>query len=258
MRFIRFQKQGVAEPKAGWIYEDRVGEIEGDLFSEYRRLEADTPIENVKLLAPLVPGKIVAVGWNYIDHTREFNREIPEIPTIFLKPPSAVVGMGDGIVLPEISKRVEHECELAIVIGKKAKAILAEDAYNYVFGYTAANDVTERELQKNDDTWTRGKGFDTFCPLGPWIETDFEPADAMLTCRVNSELRQMASTRDMIFSIPSILAFISSVMTLNPGDVVLTGTPAGTSPLEAGDVVEVQIDGIGRLVNPVVKQSATI
>jgi 2-keto-4-pentenoate hydratase/2-oxohepta-3-ene-1,7-dioic acid hydratase in catechol pathway len=258
MQFIRFIKQGSAEPKFGWIYEDRVGEIEGDLFSEYRRLEADTPIEKVKLLAPLIPGKIVAVGWNYIDHAREFDRAIPEFPIVFLKPPSSVIGMGDGIVLPEISKKVEHECELALVIGKKGKNILPEEAYSHIFGYTAANDVTARDLQKSDDTWTRGKGFDTFCPLGPWIETDFEPADAMLTCRVNSELRQMASTHDMIFSIPSILAFISSIMTLNPGDVVLTGTPAGTAPLEAGDVVEVQIDGIGRLVNPVVKPALTL
>jgi 2-keto-4-pentenoate hydratase/2-oxohepta-3-ene-1,7-dioic acid hydratase in catechol pathway len=254
MRFVRFIKQGSTESKFGWIYEDMVGEIEGNLFSEYRRLEADTPIEKVKLLSPLIPGKIVAAGWNYIDHAREFDRPIPEFPTIFLKPPSSVIGMGDGIILPEISRQVEHECELAIVIGKKAKMILPEDAYSYIFGYTAANDVTARDLQKKDETWARAKGFDTFCPLGPWIVTDFEPADAMLTCRVNSELRQMASTRDMIFPIPSILAFISSIMTLNPGDIILTGTPAGTAPLEAGDVVEVQIDGIGSLTNPVVKQ----
>ncbi len=253
MRFVRFIKQGATEAKFGWIYENLVGEIEGNLFSEYRRLEADTPIQNVKLLSPLIPGKIVAAGWNYIDHAREFDRPIPEFPTVFIKPPSSVIGMGDGIVLPAISQQVEHECELAIVIGKKAKMILPEDAYSYIFGYTAANDVTARDLQKKDETWTRAKGFDTFCPLGPWIETDFESADAMLTCRVNSELRQMASTRDMIFPIPSLLAFISSIMTLNPGDVILTGTPAGTAPLDAGDVVEVQIDGIGSLTNPVVK-----
>ncbi|HOP00900.1 MAG TPA: fumarylacetoacetate hydrolase family protein [Flexilinea sp.] len=255
MKFIRYIQDNKPEVKIGWIYEDMVGGIEGDMFSDYRRLEATLPIDRVKLLAPLIPGKIVAVGWNYQDHVKEFDRPVPEYPTIFLKPPSAVIGTGDGIVLPPTSERVEHECELALVIGKKAKMVLPEEAFSYILGYTVANDVTARDLQKKDDTWTRSKGYDTFCPLGPWIETDFEPADAMLTCRVNSELRQMASTRDMVFSIPAIIAYISSIMTLNPGDVILTGTPAGTSPLKEGDILETQIEGIGRLVNPVVKQT---
>ena len=237
MRFIRYIQENKSEPKVGWIYDDLVGEIEGNLFAEYRRFEATIPIDRVKLLAPLVPGKIVAVGWNYQDHVKELEREIPEYPTIFLKPPSSVIGSGDGIILPVTSSRIEHECE---------------EAFSCIFGYTIANDVTARDLQKKDDTWTRSKGYDTFCPLGPWIETDFEPADAMITCRVNSELRQMASTRDMIFPIPAILAYISSIMTLNPGDIILTGTPAGTSQIQEGDVIEAQIEGIGRLVNPVV------
>lgn len=252
MRFIRYIQENKSEPKVGWIYDDLVGEIEGNLFSEYRRFEATIPIDRVKLLAPLVPGKIVAVGWNYQDHVKELEREIPEYPTIFLKPPSSVIGSGDGIILPVTSSRIEHECELAFVIGRKVKSILPEEAFSCIFGYTIANDVTARDLQKKDDTWTRSKGYDTFCPLGPWIETDFEPADAMITCRVNSELRQMASTRDMIFPIPAILAYISSIMTLNPGDIILTGTPAGTSQIQEGDVIEAQIEGIGRLVNPVV------
>ncbi len=252
MRFIRYIQENQPEIKTGWIYDDLVGEIEGNLFSEYRRLEADVPIERVKLLAPLQPGKIVAVGLNYQDHAREHDMDLPEFPGLFLKPTSSIIGTGEGIVLPPVSNYVEHECELALIIGKRMKSIMPEEAFSYVFGYTVANDITARDLAEKDGLWARAKGYDTFCPLGPWIETDFEPADAMLTCRVNSELRQMASTRDMVFSIPSILAFISSVMTLEPGDVVMTGTPAGTSALNPGDVVESQIEGIGQLVNPVV------
>ncbi len=257
MRFIRYIPENRTEPKTGWIYNDFVGEIEGDLLGEYRRLEATIPFEKVRLLAPIIPGKIVAVGWNYIDHAKEFERAIPEYPTIFLKPPSSIIGHKEEIVLPEVSERVEHESELAIVIGKRAKNIIPENAFSHIFGYTIANDITARDLQMKDDTWTRGKGFDTFCPIGPWIETDFEPADAVVTCRVNSELRQMASTRDMIFSIPAILAYISSIMTLMPGDLILTGTPAGTSPLHADDEIETQIEGIGQLLNKVVKPNWT-
>jgi len=258
MKFIRFILENSSEPKIGWIYNDFVGEIEGNLFGEYRRLEATIPIEKVRLLAPIIPGKIVAVGWNYIDHAKEFERAIPEYPTIFLKPPSTIIGTGEAIVLPEVSERVEHESELAIVIGKRAKSIIPENALSHVFGYTVANDITARDLQMKDETWTRGKGFDTFCPIGPWIETDFEPADAVVTCRVNSELRQMASTRDMIFPIPAIIAYISSIMTLMPGDMILTGTPAGTSPIYAGNVIETQIEGIGQLVNPVPKPNRSV
>lgn len=258
MKFIRFIQENRSEPKIGWIYNDFVGEIEGNLFGEYRRLEATIPIENVRLLAPILPGKIVAVGWNYIDHAKEFDRAIPEYPTIFLKPPSTIIGTGEAIVLPEVSERVEHEAELAIVIGKRAKSVIPENAFFHVFGYTVANDITARDLQMKDETFTRGKGFDTFCPIGPWIETDFEPADAVVTCRVNTELRQMASTRDMIFPIPAIIAYISSIMTLMPGDMILTGTPAGTSQVFAGNVIETQIEGIGQLVNPVTKPNRSV
>lgn len=258
MKFIRFILENRSEPKVGWIYNDLVGEIEGDLFSEYRRLEANIPIQNIRLLAPIVPGKIVAIGWNYQDHATEFDREVPEYPTIFLKPPSTIIGNGEAIVLPDVSERVEHEAELALVVGKRTKNITPEMAFDQIFGYTIANDVTARDLQRRDETWARGKGFDTFCPIGPWIETDFEPADAVVTCRVNSELRQMASTRDMIFPIPAILAYISSIMTLMPGDLILTGTPAGTSPIHANDVIETQIEGIGTLVNQVVKPNWTV
>lgn len=256
MRFIRYVERDTADVKTGWIHADMVGEVEGNMFTEYRRLETKTPLERVRLLAPVKPGKIVCIGWNYIDHAKEFERPLPEIPTVFLKPPSAVIGTGDGIVLPPVSESVEHESELAVVIGRSAKNVLPEIARSYVFGYTIGNDITARDLQRKDDTWARAKGFDTFCPLGPWIETEFEPADAMIRCSVNSNIRQMASTRDMIFPVSSIIAYISSIMTLDPGDVILTGTPAGTSKLFAGDVIETSIDGIGSLVNPVVSTSA--
>lgn len=251
MRFIRYQENGDTAVHYGWIYNDLVGEIEGSIFDEFRRLEANLPLYTVKLLPPVIPGKIIACEWNYLDQTREFDRIISDIPSIFSKPVSSVIGMHDPIILPYISSRVEQECELAVVIGRTAKSVLPEQAFDCIFGYTIANDVTARDLQLSDETWTRAKGFDSFCPLGPVIETDFEPADALLTCRVNGELRQMASTRDMLFPVQNLVAYISSVMTLYPGDVILTGTPVGSSLLTPGDVVESIIDGIGQLVNPV-------
>ena len=256
MRFVRYQETGDPAIRYGWIYGDLVGEIEGDIFGEFRRLEANLPLYTVRLLPPVVPGKIVAVEWNYLDQTREFNHMISEMPSLFYKPTSSVIGMNDPIILPIVSRRVEQECELAVVIGKTAKSVLPENAFDHIFGYTIANDVTARDLQLADETWTRAKGFDTFCPLGPVIETDFEPADALLTCRVNGELRQMASTRDMLFPVQNLVAFASSIMTLYPGDVILTGTPVGSALLSEGDVVESQIDGIGQLINPVRMQTA--
>lgn len=256
MRFVRYQANKSTTIHYGWIYNDLVGEIEGDIFGEFRRLEANLPMYTVRLLPPVVPGKIIACEWNYLDQTREFGRVISDIPTIFYKPISSVIGMNDPIILPMVSSRVEQECELAVVIGRTAKAVLPENAFDCIFGYTIANDVTARDLQMKEETWTRAKGFDSFCPLGPVIETDFEPADALLTCRVNGELRQMASTRDMLFPVQNLIAYISSIMTLYPGDVILTGTPVGSALLSNGDVVESQIDGIGQLINPVQMQTA--
>jgi 2-keto-4-pentenoate hydratase/2-oxohepta-3-ene-1,7-dioic acid hydratase in catechol pathway len=173
------------------------------------------------------------------------------VPVLCFKPPSSVVGPGQPVLLPPQSQRVEHEAELAVVIGKGGRWIAAEHAENHILGFTIANDVTARDLQRRDGQWTRAKGFDTFCPLGPWIETDLEIADVLITCRVNGEMRQMASTREMVFTIPQLIAFVSSVMTVDPGDVLLTGTPAGVGILAEGDSVEVDIEGIGVLVNPV-------
>jgi 2-keto-4-pentenoate hydratase/2-oxohepta-3-ene-1,7-dioic acid hydratase in catechol pathway len=168
-----------------------------------------------------------------------------------MKPPSSIIANGETILLPPQSAQVEHEAELVIVIGKRGRNVTAEEARKYIFGYTVGNDVTARDLQKSDGQWTRAKGFDTFCPFGPWIDTDFDPSDAVITCRVNGQMRQMASTRDMVFNVGVLIAYISSVMTLEPGDLIFTGTPSGVAELKNGDKVEVEIEGLGRLSNPV-------
>ncbi len=250
MRIVRYQLKN-EPPRYGWVLENKVGPIEGDIFGEYRRLEAEIPLAEVKLLAPAQPSKIICIGRNYVEHAKEHNVEVPKVPLIFMKPPSAILDPGGTILLPPQSRQVEHEAELVVVIGKRGRSILAEEAQQYVYGYTIGNDVTARDLQRSDGQWTRAKGFDTFCPFGPWIDTDFDPADAVISCRVNGQPRQLASTRDMVFSIGTLIAFISSVMTLEPGDLIFTGTPAGVGPLQPGDRVEVEIEGLGKLVNPV-------
>jgi len=255
MRIVRFQR-GKNSPAWGWVYEDRVGLLEGSPFGEYRRMEVEWPLDTVHLLAPVQPSKVICIGRNYVEHAREHGAEVPDLPLIFLKPPTAVIGPGETIHLPPQSQRVEHEGELVVVIGREGRWITPDNAARHILGYTVGNDVTARDLQRRDGQWTRGKGFDTFCPLGPWIETEFDPADAMLTTHVNQELRQMASTRDMVFSVRQLVAFISSVMTLCPSDVIMTGTPAGIGPLTDGDDVSVTIEGIGTLRNPVAVEKA--
>jgi 2-keto-4-pentenoate hydratase/2-oxohepta-3-ene-1,7-dioic acid hydratase in catechol pathway len=248
MRIVRYQLQNEAA-RYGWLLDDKIGEIEGDPFGAYRRTEAKTPLADVKLLAPSKPSKIVCVGRNYVEHAKELGNEVPKIPLIFLKPPSSIINPGETILLPPQSKQVEHEGELVVVIGKSARNATAEDAKNTIFGYTVGNDVTARDLQRTDDQWTRAKGFDTFCPFGPWIDTDFDISDAIITCKVNGEPRQMASTRDMVFGVPTLIAYISSVMTLEPGDIIFTGTPSGVGKLEDGNEVVVEIEGLGTLKN---------
>jgi len=250
MRFIRYQLNH-EPPRAGWVLEDKIGPVQGDIFGEYIRQEAELPLDKVKLLPPVLPSKIVCVGRNYAAHAREHGADVPEIPLLFLKPPSSLLGHEGTILLPPQSKQVEHEAELGVVIGKRGRWINPQEALQYVFGFTVANDVTARDLQRSDGQWTRGKGFDTFCPIGPWVETQFEQTDAMITCHVNDELRQMASSRDMVFSISQLIAFASTIMTLEPGDLLLTGTPSGVSPLLPGDTVEVKIEGLGVLRNTV-------
>jgi len=253
VRIVRYQS-GSDLPRFGWLLEDRVGPIEGSPFEGFRRLEADQDLDMVKLLAPVEPSKIVCVGRNYAAHAREHDAEIPAVPLLFLKPPSALIAAGETIYLPPQAEQVEHEAELAVVIGVRGRWIPAEEAMDHVFGYTIANDVTARDLQMRDGQWTRSKSFDTFCPLGPWIDTDLDPADALISCHVNDEMRQMASTRDMVFNVRQLVAFASSIMTLEPGDLLLTGTPAGVGLLKPGDVVKVSIEGIGELVNPVAQE----
>lgn len=252
MRVIRYESlDGKSRPKYGWILEDRVGEISGNVFGRYRRREAETPLGEVRLLAPSEPSKIICVGRNYVEHARELGNELPKVPLIFLKPPSAIIPNGGTVFLPPQSARVEHEAELVVVVGKRGRYITAEQAKKHIFGYTIGNDITARDLQRTDDQWTRAKGFDTFCSFGPWIDTEFDPADAVLTCRVNGQMRQMASTRDMVFNVGTLIAYISSVMTLEPGDLIFTGTPAGVGELRNGDEVVVEIEGLGVLKNPV-------
>ena len=210
-------------------------------------------VEEVRLLAPVLPSKVVAVGRNYAEHVREMGGDAPPSePMVFLKPSTSVIGPGEPIALPWQSERVEHEAELAVVIGRLCRDVPEDRVADVVLGYTCANDVTARDLQRADGQWGRAKGFDTFCPLGPWIETAFDPEDAAIECQVNGESRQSGSTGDMVHSVTELVAWISSVMTLLPGDVILTGTPAGVSATTAGDVVRVTIDGIGTLENPVV------
>jgi 2-keto-4-pentenoate hydratase/2-oxohepta-3-ene-1,7-dioic acid hydratase in catechol pathway len=205
-----------------------------------------------QLRAPCRPSKIVCIGRNYAAHAKELGNEVPSEPLLFLKPPSAIVGPGEAIVRPRASERVEHEAEVGVVIGRRAKDVAIADAMDFVFGFTALCDVTARDLQKKDVQFTRGKGFDTFCPIGPWIETSIDWRDCGVALRVGGTVRQSGRTRDMIFPIDRLVAYVSAVMTLEPGDVIATGTPEGVGPLRAGDVVEVDIEGVGVLRNPVV------
>ena len=250
MRIIRFQF-GDDAPRYGWVLGDRIGLIEGSPFGEFRRAETNLSFSEVRLLAPVVPQKIVCIGRNYAAHAEEQGVQVPDNPIIFLKPTSSVIGPGNTIQLPPQSNQVEHEAELAVVIGKRGRWLFLDDALDYLLGYTIANDVTARDLQLRDGQWTRGKGFDTFCPVGPWIETEFDPTDTLISCHVNDELRQMGTTRDMVFTVQQLLVFISSVMTLEPGDLILTGTPSGVGPLKPGDQVSIAIEGLGELINHV-------
>ncbi|MFB9234240.1 fumarylacetoacetate hydrolase family protein [Plantactinospora siamensis] len=235
-----------------------VAEIEGHPFGQISFSGERWALADVRLLSPILPSKVVCVGRNYAEHAAEHGSEVPKEPLLFLKPSTSVVGPRDAIRLPQQSKQVEHEAELAVVIGppgaRRADRTAAQRA---IFGYTCANDVTARDLQRSDGQWTRAKGFDSFCPLGPWITTGLDVTDLEIRCEVGTtpdemEVRQLGRTRDMVFDVPGLVSYISHVMTLLPGDVVLTGTPAGVSPLENGETVTVRIDGIGELSNPVV------
>ena len=255
MRIVRYETQDSKKTKYGWLLEDKVGEISGNIFGRYRRQEALTSLADVKLVAPSEPSKIVCVGRNYVEHAKELGNEVPKVPLIFMKPSSSIISNGETIILPPQSTKVEHEAELVIVIGKRGRHIAGENAKKHILGYTIGNDVTARDLQQTDNQWTRAKGFDTFCPFGPWIDTDFDPSDSVITCRVNGQMRQMASTRDMVFNVGTLIAYISSVMTLEPGDLIFTGTPSGVGELKDGDEVSVEIEGLGLIKNKVKAES---
>jgi 2-keto-4-pentenoate hydratase/2-oxohepta-3-ene-1,7-dioic acid hydratase in catechol pathway len=233
-----------------------VAQIAGHPFggtqADIKLTGARFPLPDVRLLAPILPSKVICIGKNYADHAREMGGEPPEEPVIFLKPSTAVSGPGDPIQRPTlISERTDYEGELAVVIGRLCRQVPADRVAEVIFGYTCANDVTARDLQARDGQWTRAKGFDTFCPLGPWIETELDPADLALTTRLNGEVKQASRTSLLLHDVQALVMFVSQVMTLLPGDVLLTGTPAGIGPMKAGDEVSVAIEGIGTLSNPV-------
>lgn len=242
-----------AGPVYGLVDQDVVYELVGSPFDEgYKAAARMGSVGDVELLPPTVPTKIVCVGRNYAAHAQELGNDVPPEPLLFFKPPSSLIGQGAAIeILPQMGK-VDHEAELAVVIGHRGRFISASDALNYVLGYCCANDVSDRDFQKNDGQWTRAKGFDTFCPLGPWINTSLDVSDLAVRCRVNGETRQDASTDQMVFKVPFLISYISQIMTLESGDLILTGTPAGVGPLRPGDVAEVEVAGIGILRNPVV------
>src|SRR5215212_7870055 len=251
MRLLRFRHGDRIATGVADTYDDTVRVLAGTFFEDPLPTGEELPLDELHLLAPILPSKLVCVGKNYAAHAAEFGMTVPEEPLLFLKPSTAVIGPGDPIPLPPISRRVDFEGELAVVIGRLARFVKAEEAGLYILGHTIANDVTLRDLQKTDDQWARAKGFDGSCPLGPWIETDLDPTDVFLQTRVNGEPRQQATTSDMVFGIAELIEYITSFMTLLPGDVLLTGTPEGVGKLEPGDVVEVDVDGIGVLSNPV-------
>jgi 2-keto-4-pentenoate hydratase/2-oxohepta-3-ene-1,7-dioic acid hydratase in catechol pathway len=223
--------------------------LRGTFFEEPVPTGEEVPSSDARLLAPVIPSKIVAVARNNPEHAAELGNPVPEEPILFFKPATSVIGPGDRIPLPEGSERVDHEAELAVVIGRLCRGVTEEDAPKYVLGYACANDVTARDWQKRDGQWARAKGSDGFCPLGPWVETELDATDVEVACRVNGEVRQRGRTSDFVFSPAALIAFISRTITLLPGDVVLTGTPAGVGPMAPGDQVEVEVEGIGVLSN---------
>lgn len=251
MKIVRIKSDddiayGIADADGVEIYR-------GSPFVAWEPTENVVPWPKVQLLAPVIPTKVICVGKNYEDHAAEMGGEILQRPLIFMKPATAVVGPDGPVVFPPSSKELHHEAELAVVISKVARHVKAEDASQYILGYTAANDVTARDLQRADGHWTRAKSFDTFCPLGPAIETELDPLERLaIICRVNGEVRQAGFTSDMVFGVGALLEFMTTIMTLLPGDVILTGTPSGVSAVNVGDTMEVEIDGIGTLSNRVV------
>lgn len=260
MQIVRFIEQhkhlqdSLFTPTWGILEDDRVYPLAQAPYLGVQSSGAARPLASVKLVAPATPSKLVCVGRNYAEHAAELGNEVPPEPLIFLKPPTSVVGPDAPVVYPAISQRVDHEGELALVIGTRCRNLSEEDAMQVIYGYTVANDVTARDLQRADGQWTRGKGFDTFAPVGPWIDTDFDPANKAVRCLVNDEVRQDGNTALLIYSIARVLAHVTRFMTLEPGDLILTGTPAGVGAVQPGDVMTVEVEGLGQLRNPVIDE----
>ncbi len=257
MKIVRFQYQDAIY--YGSLENDLVTVYSGNPFPSpssqsvaFKATKQQIPLKDVRLLAPCRPGKVVCLGLNYRPHAAELNIKLPELPLLFLKPSTSVIGHGDNIVLPPNPERIDYEGELGVVIGKTAKNVAETDYADYVLGYTCFNDVTDRVAQVKDGQWTRAKGYDTFAPTGPCIRTDISPFNLKLETLVNGEVKQSGNTSSLIFGIPKLISFISGIMTLAPGDVIATGTPDGIGPLKAGDTVEIVIEGIGTLMNRVV------
>ncbi|GGV02070.1 hypothetical protein GCM10010182_19560 [Actinomadura cremea] len=251
MRIARFSTdEGMS---FGVVEENTVAAVAAHPFGELTFTGHRFPLADVRLLAPILPSKVIAIGKNYADHAKEMGGEAPAEPLIFAKPSTSVIGPGEAVAYPEkLSERVDYEGELALVIGRMCREVPASRAAEVILGYTCANDVTARDLQAKDGQWTRAKGFDTFCPLGPWIETEVDPADLAISTTVNGEVRQSARTSQLMHDVPKLVEYVSQVMTLLPGDVILTGTPAGVGPLEVGDEVAVTVENVGTLTNRVV------
>jgi len=252
MRLVRFRHGDRIATGAVQPGSDTIQVIAGTFFEDPLPTGDEVAIDDVMLLAPVLPSKLVCVGKNYAAHAAEFGMDVPEEPLLFLKPSTSVIGPGDPIRLLPISHRVDYEGELAVVMGRLARNVRAEDASRFILGYACANDVTLRDLQKTDDQWARAKGFDGSAPLGPWIETSVDPTDAVVETRLNGDVVQHASTSDMVFGVAELIEYVTSFMTLLPGDALLTGTPEGVGRLQGGDVVEVEVEGVGTLRNEVV------
>ena len=247
MKIARFNLNG--EIRFGSIVGDQVSLFAGNPLESKELSGQSVALDQIQLLAPVVPSKIICIGMNYAAHAAEISQDVPDEPLMFFKPVSAIIGPGDTIVLPHQSDQVELEVELAVVIGKQAKNISKSEVKSHIFGYTIGNDITARDIQFSDLQWARSKGFDTFCPLGPWIETEFDPTGKRLDSRVQGEQRQHATSKDMIFDVDTIVSFVSENVTLFPGDIILTGSPAGISRISHGDSVVCEIEGIGVLRN---------
>lgn len=259
MKLVRFQQDNIE--KNGVLYEEGIKELSCPINHAFKSSEVETFLEEgeiyqvneVKILPPVKPSKVICVGLNYREHGQELDMEIPEEPVLFIKPSTSVIGHLDPIIYPPSSKQVDYEAELAVVISKNAHSVEEKDAEQYIGGYTVLNDVTARDLQRKDTQWTRAKSFDTFCPIGPFIETDIDPSNLNISLKLNGEVKQDSNTKNMIFKPQRLVSFMSNVMTLYPGDVIATGTPPGVGSMDVGDTVEVDIENIGALKNFITK-----